>query len=93
DIESLVKSVKKCIRMSQEQSELSSVGIDTWGVDFALLDVSGEMIAQPVSYRDRRTESILDEIARYSSLNDLYFKTGNQLMEINTLFQLIACKS
>lgn len=50
------------------------------------------MIAQPVSYRDRRTESILDEIARYSSLNDLYFKTGNQLMEINTLFQLIACK-
>lgn len=93
NIDNLEKNIKKCIKVSQQQSKLSSIGIDTWGVDFVFLDTNGEIITQPVSYRDSRTESILDEIARYSSLNDLYFKTGNQLMEINTLFQLIACKS
>lgn len=93
NIDNLVNGIKKSIEISQEQSELSSVGIDTWGVDFIFLDANGDILAQPVSYRDSRTQSILDEIAKYSSLNDLYFKTGNQLMEINTLFQLVACKS
>lgn len=89
----LMEHIVLAIKLAQEKSDLQSVGIDTWGVDFALLDSQGELIAQPVHYRDSRTNGVLEEIGSYSSLEELYYKTGNQIMEINTLFQLIRLKN
>ncbi len=66
-----------------------SVGFDTWGVDFGLLDENGKLLASPVHYRDVRTDGIPEKAFEKISLNRLYAYTGNQVMAINTLFQLL----
>jgi rhamnulokinase len=69
---------------------VASVGIDTWGVDFALLDRRGHLLGNPVHYRDRRTEGMLDEAFRRMPAQELYARTGVQFLPINTLYQLLA---
>lgn len=93
DVEVLFSHILDSIKTAKEAAEIVSVGIDTWGVDFALLDEQGKLLALPVHYRDERTRGILTQVAEFASLSDLYGKTGNQLMEINTLFQLMKTKS
>lgn len=93
NMEDLFSHILDAIKQANSLSDLQSVGIDTWGVDFALLDDKGQLISSPVHYRDNRTKGVLEEVAQISSLSELYFKTGNQLMEINTLFQLLRAKS
>lgn len=68
--------------------DIYSIGVDTWGVDFALLDGQGRLLANPVCYRDSRTHGILPKVFEKISREELYLETGNQLMEINTAFQL-----
>ncbi|MFQ7235099.1 MAG: rhamnulokinase, partial [Enterococcus hulanensis] len=65
------------------------VGIDTWGVDYCLLDEQGQALSQPVSYRDNRTEQAMEEFDQNFSLQKLYEKTGIQLQPFNTVFQLL----
>ncbi|MBO0456485.1 rhamnulokinase [Enterococcus hulanensis] len=65
------------------------VGIDTWGVDYCLLDEQGQSLSQPVSYRDNRTEHAMEEFDQNFSLQKLYEKTGIQLQPFNTVFQLL----
>ncbi|MBF0787315.1 MULTISPECIES: rhamnulokinase family protein [unclassified Streptococcus] len=93
DLPFLFERILESIDMAQEKAELLSVGIDTWGVDYGLLDGKGELITSPVHYRDCRTKGIVDKVSEYFSLTDLYAETGNQLMEMNTLFQLVSSKS
>lgn len=64
------------------------VGIDTWGVDYGLLDKAGNLISDPVSYRDSRTQNAIADFAKKMSLETLYEKTGIQLQPFNTVFQL-----
>lgn len=90
DIEFLKEAILKSVELAQKQCQLLSIGIDTWGVDYGLLDSDGQLVSLPVHYRDKRTKGMLEEVSELSSLLDLYIKTGNQLMEINTLFQLLA---
>ena len=71
-------------------SSLASVGVDTWGVDFALLDRRDMLLANPFHYRDPYTRGTLAAAQKKVSLSDIYTQTGNQLMEFNTLFQLLA---
>lgn len=65
-----------------------SLGIDTWGVDFGLIGEDGQLIENPVCYRDRRTEGIAEEFFKKISPDRLYEMTGVQIMDINTVFQL-----
>ena len=69
---------------------IDSVGIDTWGVDFALLGRDGELLGNPRHYRDPHTESILEETFRRVPREYIFQQTGIQFMRINTLFQLLA---
>lgn len=92
NVEHLFQNIELAIQTAKKSYEIQAIGIDTWGVDFAQVDSQGKLVTPPVCYRDSRTKGILNKIAKYSSLDDLYYKTGNQLMEINTLFQLIAAK-
>lgn len=85
----LQDKILESIEKAKEYCQVLSIGIDTWGVDYGLLDSEGQMVAYPIHYRDKRTKGVLDRVSEYSSISDLYFKTGNQLMEINTLFQLL----
>ena len=69
-----------------------SIGIDTWGVDFGLLDSQGQLLGNPVHYRDVRTAGMVEKSAEYMGKTELYEITGLQFMELNTAFQLLALK-
>jgi rhamnulokinase len=70
--------------------DIASLGCDTWGVDFALLGPSGELLGNPFHYRDARTRGIYGPAFEKVSRDDVYRATGIQFMEINTLFQLFS---
>jgi rhamnulokinase len=67
-----------------------AVGVDAWGVDYGLLGRDGELLGDPVSYRDPRTAGMLAEAAGLVGRERLYLATGIQLLELNTIFQLMA---
>jgi len=69
---------------------VDSMGIDTWGVDFGLLDRAGRLLGNPVHYRDRRTAGMPEEAFRHVPREEIYERTGIQFMPINTLYQLMA---
>jgi rhamnulokinase len=69
---------------------VEGVGVDAWGVDFALLDKQGTLLANPFHYRDERTDGMLEEAFRRMSAADIFANTGIQFMQINTLYQLLA---
>ncbi len=75
-----------------EGVELSGIGIDAWGVDYALLGERGELLQNPYHYRDRRTEGIMEEVFRKVPREEIYGATGVQFMPINTLYQLFAAQ-
>ncbi len=83
----LLSEVKKAIDMC---GKVDSLAFDTWGVDYGLLDENDELMGLPVNYRDTRTDGMPEKIFEKISPADLYKETGNQIMPINTLFQLTA---
>ncbi len=68
----------------------AGIGVDTWGVDFALLDRDGRLLSNPVHYRDKRTEGIMETVFAVVPKADIFARTGIQFMRINTLFQLMS---
>ena len=73
---------------AQKGYAIKSIGIDTWGVDFGLIDKDGNLLGNPVSYRDDRTLGLTKELFAQIDEAAHYRETGIQVMEINTLFQL-----
>ena len=69
---------------------LCSVGVDTWGVDFALLDHHGKLLGNPYHYRDGRTDGMLELAFQQMPRRQIFEHTGNQFMQFNTLFQLLS---
>jgi rhamnulokinase len=76
--------------ISEYGHELTSFGVDTWGVDFALLDKHGILLGNPYHYRDARTAGMLEEAFRRASREEIFEQTGIQFMQINTLYQLLS---
>ena len=70
-------------------SELDSIAINTWGVDFVLADIDGNLLYPPISYRDDSHEIGFKKATDSLSLKEIFLKTGNQIMSINTLFQYL----
>ena len=81
-------SIRKCAL--SEDKDIKSIGIDTWGVDYGLIDKNGKLMANPVHYRDTRTEGIIDYADTIVPNDELYKVTGIQFMNFNTVFQLLA---
>jgi rhamnulokinase len=79
-----------CLAASETEGELVSLGIDSWGVDFALLDVNNTLLGNSYCYRDRRTEGMVEAANAITPCREIYQMTGNQVMPINSLFQLLA---
>ncbi|MDO4629534.1 MAG: rhamnulokinase family protein [Planctomycetia bacterium] len=73
-------------------SGLRSVGIDTWGVDFAMLDQNDQLLRNPVTYRDHRTDGYPEKAFLTVSRPEIFAETGLQFMQFNTLYQLLAMK-
>ena len=74
-------------------SQLSGIGIDTWGVDFALLDGDDELLGNPRSHRDPRTEGMMNKAFDIVPKEEIFEQTGIQFFELNTLYQLLAMVS
>jgi len=73
-----------------EAPDLVSVGIDSWGVDYGLLDARGALVANPHHYRDDRTNGVPERVHARLPVDRLYERTGIQVMQINTIYQLAA---
>jgi len=92
DVLRLFFEIKESLIKAKAFGALSSIGIDTWGVDFGLLDKDGQLLSNPVHYRDQRTVGMVEKSFEKISQSDFYQLTGNQFMELNTVFQLLALK-
>lgn len=82
--------IKKAIQITSRKVKIEALGVDTWGVDFALLDKNGFLISSPFNYRDSRTNGMMEEAFRHLPKENIYEITGIQFMPINTLYQLLA---
>ena len=92
DVLRLFHEVKQGIAKAQAAGGFDSIGVDTWGVDFGLIDEFGYLIENPVHYRDLRTKGMIEEAFKQISREEMYDITGIQFMELNTVFQLLFLK-
>ena len=85
DFESLWANIKESIKRA---GDIDSIGIDTWGVDYGVINSAGELVHDPYHYRDDRTEQSFEAVT--AAIPDLYERTGIEVMRINTMFQLVS---
>ncbi len=93
DILRLYHELKTGIVKAKLSGGFDCIGIDTWGVDFALIDKNGNMIGNPVHYRDRRTEKMQEEVFKTVKKEEIYQTTGIQFLDFNTIYQLMYVKN
>jgi rhamnulokinase len=93
DIYRLLSEIQSGMKDAAERNEKPlSIGIDTWGVDYGLLDEDGNILELPYAYRDHRTDGVMDEVFRMIPKDELYALTGIQFLQFNTVFQLYAAQ-
>ena len=90
DWEKIIGNIEKTIL--KYGNDIESIGVDTWGVDFGIINNEGNLLENPVSYRDVYNLEGFKEAQKTMSLKDIFMETGNQIMSINTLFQLLYLK-
>jgi sugar (pentulose or hexulose) kinase len=92
DILRLWSEIKTALHIATHQHhvQLAGIGIDTWGVDFGLLDRTGALIGNPYHYRDQRTDGMVDEAFKRLPRDRIFDLTGIQFMQLNTLYQLFS---
>jgi rhamnulokinase len=90
DLPRLFGDVLDGLRAARAGGPVASVAVDTWGVDFGLLDRRGRLLANPVHYRDARTDGMIEVACALVPREEIYRTTGIQFMPINTLYQLLA---
>jgi rhamnulokinase len=92
DVLRLWTEVKNGLALAVQKygSQVASIGVDTWGVDYALLDSNDELVGNPYHYRDRRTEGMFEVAFQKVPRDEIYRRTGIQFMRLNTLYQLLS---
>ncbi len=95
DFGALLGGIKEGLRRSPSVAEsmggpLVSVGVDSWGVDYGLVDAENRLIEDPICYRDARTEGLMEEIGARIGREEIFARTGIQFLPFNTLYQLAA---
>ena len=91
DVLSLFTEMKAGVAKAAERKPVS-LGVDTWGVDLALLDSAGELGGNPYHYRDSRTNGMMERVFETVPREEVFEHTGLQFMELNTLYQLFSMK-
>ena len=84
------RGLRECAAMAD--GEIAGIGVDSWGVDFGLLDADGKLIENPYHYRDGRTEGMFEEAFKRVPKREIYEATGLQFMRLNTLYQVLAMR-
>lgn len=90
DIDFLFSEIKKGIHLSTKKYQPITIGIDTWAVDFVLLDKNYQRLTDAVAYRDHRTDGIMEKVFDKIPKEQIYQKTGIQFQPFNTIYQLVA---
>ncbi len=91
DVLGLWREIQTGLRMAAAKySKIASVGVDTWGVDYVLIDRAGQFAGSCFNHRDRRTRGMIEEACKIVPRREIFEATGLQFMEINTLYQLLA---
>ena len=92
DVLRILQEIKEGLAKAAREERVEGVGIDSWGVDFGLLDRDGALVSNPYHHRDTRTEGMLDEAFGIVPKEEIYQTTGIQFLPINTLYQLLAMR-
>jgi len=94
DFEGLLEEIKTGIVKAVKQAggDISGIGVDSWGVDFGLLDADGKLIEKPYHYRDSRTNAMMDKAFELMGKREIYESTGIQFMQLNSLYQVLAMR-
>ncbi|HEY3381789.1 MAG TPA: rhamnulokinase family protein [Vicinamibacterales bacterium] len=95
DVAGLIDGIRMGLRLAHDAAAstgapITSVGVDSWGVDYALLDEAGRLVEEPVCYRDERTSGAMDSVFTAVPRDELFARTGIQSLPFNTLYQLRA---
>lgn len=95
DFPAILAEIKQGLREAAARARelgrnIRSVGVDSWGVDYGLIDAEGQLVELPVCYRDERTEGSMEQVFARVSRAEIFERTGIQFMPFNTLFQLEA---
>ena len=88
DIRRIHREVLEGIRLAAASGPVDAIGIDSWGVDYGLLDAAGELVTDPYSHRDARTDGVAEKVLDRLGADTLYAETGIQQLPFNTLYQL-----
>jgi rhamnulokinase len=90
DILRILHEIKQGFRAAKAGGEIASFGIDSWGLDFGLLDANDELIGSPGHYRDPRNIPAMEQALATVSREEIFARTGAQFLPVNTLYQLVA---
>lgn len=95
DLSHILAEIKAGLRAAGERARqlgraITSIGVDSWGVDYGLIDGNGDVIEDPICYRDERTAGMIERVCLQLPRAEIYARTGIQLLDFNTLFQLYA---
>ena len=90
----ILSEIKAGIKKAVEQAkgDIVCIGVDSWGVDFGLLDESGQLLENPYHYRDSRTDGMMERAFDIVGKRAIYDQTGIQFMQLNTIYQLLAMR-
>jgi rhamnulokinase len=92
DILRILSEIKEGLAKAAREVHVEGVGIDSWGVDFGLLDGEGALVSNPYHHRDTRTEGLVEKAFGIVPKEEIYQTTGIQFLPINTLYQLLAMR-
>ena len=94
DFAKLFSNIKKGIAeaVKSAEEEIRGIGVDSWGVDYGLIDENGGLIENPYHYRDSRTDQMMDKAFELMDKRELYDNSGVQFMQFNTIYQLLAAR-
>lgn len=91
DVDALESEIRHGLQQACDQAPaIDSIGIDTWGVDYVLIDKQGQRVGLPIAYRDGRTEGVMARAQQALGREEIYRRSGIQFLPFNTLYQLRA---
>lgn len=91
EIDGIVAEIEENLARAASAGKVASIGVDSWGVDYVLLDERLKRVGVPVCYRDDRTAGMMEDLCARLSREEIYRRTGIQFLTFNTLYQLAAC--
>jgi sugar (pentulose or hexulose) kinase len=94
DFKHLLSEIKTGIRKAVKQvgQKVNGIGVDSWGVDFGLIGADGKLLENPYHYRDSRTNGVMEKAFELIDKRQIYFNSGIQFMQLNTIYQLLAMR-